>query len=134
MHLLWVEAEIPRPWYYGGVGLGRQVQRAATFIVVRLLSPLVLLFVLVPIRILVFILILVLVLILSVFFVPYVVFAVPVAFVGKKFGPARVLPILMFIFGSMTLLSAAVKNFGGMMATRWILGEWMYAGRARAGC
>ena len=62
--------------------------------------------------------------ILSVFFVPYVVFAVPVAFVGKKFGPARVLPILMFIFGSMTLLSAAVKNFGGMMAVRWILGEF----------
>ncbi len=61
--------------------------------------------------------------ILSVFFVPYVVFAAPVAFVGKKFGPARVLPILMFIFGSMTLLSAAVKNFSGMMATRWILGE-----------
>lgn len=61
--------------------------------------------------------------ILSVFFVPYVIFAAPVAFVGKKFGPARVLPILMFIFGSMTLLSAAVKNFSGMMATRWILGE-----------
>ncbi|TFK89517.1 MFS general substrate transporter [Polyporus arcularius HHB13444] len=60
--------------------------------------------------------------ILSVFFVPYVVFAAPVAFVGKRFGPARVLPILMFIFGSMTLLSAAVKNFSGMMATRWILG------------
>ena len=68
--------------------------------------------------------------ILSVFFVPYVVFAVPVAFVGKKFGPARVLPILMFIFGSMTLLSAAVKNFSGMMATRWILGELVYAGRS----
>ncbi|KAI0718578.1 MFS general substrate transporter [Cerioporus squamosus] len=44
--------------------------------------------------------------ILSVFFVPYVVFAAPVAFVGKKFGPAR----------------RAVKNFSGMMATRWILG------------
>ncbi|KAI0753295.1 MFS general substrate transporter [Daedaleopsis nitida] len=60
--------------------------------------------------------------ILSVFFVPYVVFAPIVAFVGKRYGPARVLPILMFVFGSMTLLSAAAKNFGGMMATRWILG------------
>ena len=60
--------------------------------------------------------------ILSVFFVPYVLFAAPVAFVGKRFGPARVLPVLMFVFGSMTLVSAAVKNFGGMMATRWILG------------
>ena len=62
-------------------------------------------------------------LILSIFFVPYVLFAAPVAFVGKRLGPARVLPALMFVFGSMTLLSAAVKNFGGMMATRWILGE-----------
>ena len=62
-------------------------------------------------------------LILSIFFVPYVLFAAPVAFVGKRLGPARVLPVLMFVFGSMTLLSAAVKNFGGMMATRWILGE-----------
>ena len=60
--------------------------------------------------------------ILSVFFVPYVLFAAPVAFLGKKYGPARVLPVLMLVFGSMTLISAAVKNFGGMMATRWILG------------
>ncbi|KAH9929018.1 MFS general substrate transporter [Epithele typhae] len=60
--------------------------------------------------------------ILSVFFVPFVLFAVPVAFVGKKFGSARVLPALMFIFGSMTLLSAAVKNFAGMFAVRWFLG------------
>ena len=60
---------------------------------------------------------------LVIFFVPYVLFAAPVAFVGKRLGPARVLPVLMFVFGSMTLLSAAVKNFGGMMATRWILGE-----------
>ncbi|KKY28234.1 putative mfs transporter [Diplodia seriata] len=61
-------------------------------------------------------------LILSIFFVPYVLFAPPVAFLGKKFGPGKVLPILMFTFGSMTLLSAAVHNFGGMMALRWILG------------
>ncbi|PIL29203.1 MFS general substrate transporter [Ganoderma sinense ZZ0214-1] len=60
--------------------------------------------------------------ILSVFFVPYVIFSAPVAFVGKRYGPSRVLPVLMFIFGSMTLISASVKNFGGMMATRWILG------------
>ncbi|OMP87041.1 putative transporter [Diplodia seriata] len=40
-------------------------------------------------------------LILSIFFVPYVLFAPPVAFLGKN---------------------AAVHNFGGMMALRWILG------------
>ena len=61
--------------------------------------------------------------ILSVFFVPYVIFSAPVAFIGKRYGPSRVLPVLMFVFGSMTLISAGVKNFGGMMATRWILGE-----------
>lgn len=41
---------------------------------------------------------------------------------GKKFGPARVLPIMMFTFGSMTLLSASVQNFGGIFALRWFLG------------
>lgn len=41
---------------------------------------------------------------------------------GKRFSPARVLPILMFSFGSFTLLSSATKNFGGMFALRWFLG------------
>jgi hypothetical protein len=59
---------------------------------------------------------------LSLFFVPYVIFAPPIAMLGKKYGPSRVLPILMFTFGSMTLLSASVKNWGGMMALRWFLG------------
>lgn len=61
-------------------------------------------------------------LILSIFFIPYVLFAPPFAFLGKKYGPNKVLPILMFTFGSMTLLGASVRNFGGMMALRWILG------------
>ncbi|KAK7521224.1 MFS general substrate transporter [Phyllosticta citriasiana] len=60
--------------------------------------------------------------ILSVFYVPYVIFAAPIAFLGKKYGASRVLAILMFSFGSFTLLSAAVHNFGGMMAVRWFLG------------
>ena len=53
---------------------------------------------------------------------PYVVFAPPVAMLGKRFGPSRVLPVLMFIFGSMTMLTAAVKNFGGIFALRFFLG------------
>ncbi|EPS31122.1 hypothetical protein PDE_06077 [Penicillium oxalicum 114-2] len=61
-------------------------------------------------------------LLLSIFFVPYVIFAPPIAMIGKKFSPARVLPILMFSFGSLTLLSAAVQNFGGLFALRWFLG------------
>ncbi|KAF1971945.1 MFS general substrate transporter [Bimuria novae-zelandiae CBS 107.79] len=59
---------------------------------------------------------------LSIFFVPYVLFAPPIAMLGKKIGPHRMLPILMFCFGSMTLLSASVRNWGGMMALRWFLG------------
>lgn len=44
------------------------------------------------------------------------------AMLGKKYGPARVLPILMAGFGSMTILMTAVKNFSGVMALRWFLG------------
>lgn len=61
-------------------------------------------------------------LLLSIFFVPYVLFAPPVAMLGKKFGPARVLPIMMGCFGSFTLLAAAAQNFGGIFALRWFLG------------
>ncbi|KAK3384042.1 MFS transporter [Lasiosphaeria ovina] len=61
-------------------------------------------------------------LVISIFFVPYVVFAPPVAMIGKRFGPAVVLPILMFTFGSMTLLSAATTNFGGLFTVRFLLG------------
>ncbi|KFY99394.1 hypothetical protein V500_01380 [Pseudogymnoascus sp. VKM F-4518 (FW-2643)] len=59
---------------------------------------------------------------LSVFYVPYVVSAPFVGLVGKKYGPSRVLPIMMFVFGSMTLFTAAVQNFGGLFAIRWFLG------------
>ncbi|KAJ5156919.1 uncharacterized protein N7482_008019 [Penicillium canariense] len=61
-------------------------------------------------------------LLLSIFFVPFVVFAPPFSMLGKKFSPARVLPILMFSFGSFTLLSSAANNFGGIFALRWFLG------------
>jgi len=59
---------------------------------------------------------------LSLFFIPYVVFAFPITLAGKAYGPSRVLPLLMFIFGVMTLLSAAAQNFAGMMTLRWFLG------------
>ncbi|KAH6643410.1 major facilitator superfamily domain-containing protein [Truncatella angustata] len=61
-------------------------------------------------------------LIVSIFFVPYVVFAPPIAMIGKRFGPARVLPILMLIFGAMTLCTAATRSFGGIFALRFFLG------------
>jgi MFS family permease len=59
---------------------------------------------------------------LSIFYIPYVLCAPPVGMLGKKYGPAKVLPVLMFTFGSMTLLGAACRNFGGMMTVRVILG------------
>ncbi|KAI9374595.1 major facilitator superfamily domain-containing protein [Aspergillus egyptiacus] len=61
-------------------------------------------------------------LLLSIFFIPYVIFAPPIAMLGKRFSPARVLPVLMFCFGSFTLLAASTKNFGGIFALRWFLG------------
>ncbi|KAJ6179981.1 hypothetical protein N7519_010442 [Penicillium mononematosum] len=61
-------------------------------------------------------------LLLSIFFVPFVLFAPPFSMLGKKFSPARVLPILMFSFGSFTMLSSAAFNFSGMFALRWFLG------------
>ncbi|CAK7236431.1 hypothetical protein SBRCBS47491_009634 [Sporothrix bragantina] len=60
--------------------------------------------------------------ILSVFFIPYVLTAPVLGVLGKKFGPSRVLPLMMFSFGSFTLLAAACQNFGGIMTVRWFLG------------
>ncbi|KIW71966.1 hypothetical protein PV04_00192 [Phialophora macrospora] len=61
-------------------------------------------------------------LILSIFFVPYVLTAPFLGIAGKKWGPSRVLPIMMFCFGCCTLFVVAVKNFSGIFALRWFLG------------
>lgn len=60
--------------------------------------------------------------ILSVFFVPYVLTAPFLGLAGKKYGPNRVLPIMMFCFGACTLLVVAAHNFAGIMTLRWFLG------------
>lgn len=60
--------------------------------------------------------------ILSVFFVPYVLTAPFLGILGKQYGPNRVLPLMMFAFGSCTLLVTAAKNFAGIMTLRWFLG------------
>ncbi|KAI6380458.1 hypothetical protein MCOR25_001649 [Pyricularia grisea] len=59
---------------------------------------------------------------LSVFFIPYVLTAPFLGIAGKKFGPSRVLPIMMFCFGTVTLLVVVCHNFGGLFALRWFLG------------
>ena len=61
-------------------------------------------------------------LILSIFFIPYVLTAPFLGIAGKKFGPSRVLPLMMFSFGFFTLMVVAVQNFGGLLALRWFLG------------
>ena len=60
--------------------------------------------------------------ILSVFFVPYVLTAPFLGILGKKLGPNRVLPAMMFSFGCFTILVTSVMNFGGLMTIRWFLG------------
>ncbi|KAL1296804.1 hypothetical protein AAFC00_004432 [Neodothiora populina] len=59
---------------------------------------------------------------LSIFYIPYVLTAPFLALLGKKYGPSRVLPLMMFTFGSMTLLITTTKNFAGLMTLRWFLG------------
>lgn len=60
--------------------------------------------------------------ILSIFFIPYVLTAPFLGIAGKKFGPNRVLPLMMLVFGTCTLCVVAVKNFGGLVTIRWFLG------------
>ena len=60
--------------------------------------------------------------ILSVFFVPYVLTAPFLAIAGKKYGPNRVLPLMMCSFGLCTICVTAVMNFSGLLAIRWFLG------------
>ena len=60
--------------------------------------------------------------ILSVFFVPYVLTAPFLGILGKKYGPNRVLPLMMLCFGLVTTMVTVVKNFAGLMTIRWFLG------------
>lgn len=60
--------------------------------------------------------------ILSIFFIPYVLTAPVLGILGKKYGPNRVLPLMMLTFGFCTLMVVAVKNFSGLLAIRWFLG------------
>ena len=60
--------------------------------------------------------------ILSIFFIPYVLTAPVLGILGKKYGPSRVLPIMMTCFGFTTLMVVVVRNFAGLMTIRWFLG------------
>ncbi|RDA95524.1 hypothetical protein CP533_5412 [Ophiocordyceps camponoti-saundersi (nom. inval.)] len=60
--------------------------------------------------------------VLSIFFIPFVLFAPPIALLSKRFGPALALPTMTFVFGSVTILTVTARSFGGILALRWILG------------
>ncbi|KAF7561150.1 hypothetical protein G7046_g2985 [Stylonectria norvegica] len=59
---------------------------------------------------------------LSIFYIPFVLTAPPLGILGKKYGPSRVLPCMMLVFGSMTVLAVTAQNWAGIMALRWFLG------------
>lgn len=59
---------------------------------------------------------------LSIFYIPFVLFAFPLSLVIKKYNAANIIPILMFTFGSISLLAASVFNYGSLMTARWFLG------------
>ncbi|KAI0743512.1 MFS general substrate transporter [Daedaleopsis nitida] len=61
---------------------------------------------------------------LMVFFVAYTVFEVPSNYLLKKFKPSRWFAFLMICWGALTMLIAATRNYGGLVATRFLLGTF----------
>lgn len=59
---------------------------------------------------------------LLIFFVPYVVFEIPGNFLLKKFRPHVWLSLCMFLFGAITIAQGTVRNYSGLLATRFFLG------------
>jgi MFS family permease len=61
-------------------------------------------------------------LILVLFYIPYGTLNIPATVLAKRFSPAIVIPTLMFGWGTIALATAAVHNFGGILAARICLG------------
>ncbi|PWW73463.1 MFS general substrate transporter [Tuber magnatum] len=59
---------------------------------------------------------------LTIFFAPYILFEIPSNVFLKKLRPHVWLPICMFMFGFVTTLQGFVKNYGGILTTRFFLG------------
>ncbi|PHH74558.1 hypothetical protein CDD80_2988 [Ophiocordyceps camponoti-rufipedis] len=60
--------------------------------------------------------------IISIFFIPFVLFAPPFSILSRRFGPARALPVMTALFGTVTLVTASARSFGPVLALRWLLG------------
>ncbi|SPO05193.1 related to putative tartrate transporter [Cephalotrichum gorgonifer] len=61
-------------------------------------------------------------LLLVLFYVPYALFNIPWTIAAKRFNPSVIIPAAVAIWGICTLAAAATKNFGGIMATRIVMG------------
>ncbi|KAF9886417.1 hypothetical protein FE257_011449 [Aspergillus nanangensis] len=59
---------------------------------------------------------------LTVFFFPYAAFELPSNLLLKKLRPSRWLPIIMLAWGIVMTLMGVVKNYQGLLATRFFLG------------
>ena len=59
---------------------------------------------------------------LTIFFVPYIAFEIPSNILLKKLKPRVWLSGCMFIFGLVTICQGLVRNFSGLLATRFFLG------------
>ncbi|KAF9535440.1 MFS general substrate transporter [Crepidotus variabilis] len=61
-------------------------------------------------------------LLVMIFYVPFCLFGTPISLLVKRFSAARVLPLMMVGFGSMSLLAGAATNFSQIFAIRFFLG------------
>ncbi|KAI3329765.1 major facilitator superfamily domain-containing protein [Ustulina deusta] len=59
---------------------------------------------------------------LFVFFVPYILFEVPSNIIIKRVAPSTWLSLVMVLWGIATIGQGLVKNVGGLIATRFLLG------------
>ncbi|KAJ5895504.1 hypothetical protein N7495_007195 [Penicillium taxi] len=61
-------------------------------------------------------------LVLIFFYVPYALFNIPATILANRFSPSIVVPLLVIGWGALAMITVAVKNFGGLLACRLILG------------
>ncbi|KAF5374149.1 hypothetical protein D9615_008821 [Tricholomella constricta] len=57
-----------------------------------------------------------------IFYVPFCLFGTPISLFVKRYSAARVLPMMMVGFGSMSLFAGLAKNFSQIFAIRFFLG------------
>lgn len=61
-------------------------------------------------------------LLLILFYVPYGLLNIPATMLAKRFNPAVIMPIIMFLWGTLAMASAAAKGFGSLLACRILMG------------